>query len=154
MASRVLLFLAIAASAHGLQLGVAPRHAAIVMQAAAPQTKQKVQIKPKVGGGGGGGGGAPKAAAAKPKRKAHVEEVPLWKVLLLSDGEYVEDEVCEVLQNVIPEISNQRQAHEKFDEAQAQGKALLLTVPKELGEAYVEQLIRSEPMVFAEIEEE
>ena len=47
-----------------------------------------------------------------------------------------------------------RQASEKFDEAQAQGKALLITVPKELGEAYVEQLIRAEPMVYAEIEQD
>ena len=60
--------------------------------------------------------------------------------------------MCEVLLAVIPEIENRAQAGDKYQEAQASGKALLLTVPKEQAEHYVEQLIRSEPMVYGEIE--
>ncbi len=34
------------------------------------------------------------------------------------------------------------------------GKALLIVVPKEHAEGYVEILIRSDPMIYAEIEED
>lgn len=61
-----------------------------------------------------------------------------------------------VLHQVIPEIENLRQAQEKYDEAQKTGKALLLVVNKELGEAYVESLARCDPemIVYADLEEE
>ena len=61
-----------------------------------------------------------------------------------------------MLKDVIPEIENLRQAQEKYTEAQNTGKALLLVVNKELGEAYVQQLARHDPemIVFADIEEE
>jgi len=128
------------------------------MQGAAPQIAKPKTVTRQVTkgpGGGEGGGKGPEAAAAKPKRKAHVEDVPLWQVLLLGDEEYVEDDVCDVLVSVIPEIDNLRVATQKYDEAQKHGKSLLLVVPKELGEAYVEQLIRAEKaMVYAEIVEE
>ena len=78
----------------------------------------------------------------------------MWKVILLGDEEYEEDPVCEVLKAVIPEIDNLRQAAEKYQEAQATGKALLLVVPKEQAEHYVEQLVRADPMVYGSIEEE
>lgn len=103
----------------------------------------------------------------------------MWKVIMLGDEEYEEDAVCEVLLQaseylsllevphccfasscffyclqVIPEIGNLRQAQEKFKEAEVTGKAMLLVVPKEHAESYVEQLIRSDPMVYAEIEQE
>ena len=61
-----------------------------------------------------------------------------------------------MLHEVIPDIENHRQAQEKFTEAQAQGKALLIIVNKELGEHYVEQLARHDPemIVFADLEKE
>ena len=34
------------------------------------------------------------------------------------------------------------------------GKALLIVVPKEHAESYVEILVRSDPMIYAEIEED
>ena len=46
------------------------------------------------------------------------------------------------------------QAQEKYNEAQMTGKALLIVVPKEHAEGYVEILIRSDPMIYAEIEED
>ena len=70
------------------------------------------------------------------------------------DEEYEDDPVCEVLQVVIPDIENFKQAKEKYDEAESTGKSMLIVVPKERAEAYVEQLIRAEPMVYAESEEE
>ena len=83
-----------------------------------------------------------------------MEAEPMCKVIMLGDDEYEVDPVCEVLQTVIPDIENFKQAKEKYDECDSTGKAMLLVVPKEHAEAYVEQLIRAEPMVYAEIEEE
>ena len=104
-------------------------------QVGKPQQKQKVQN-------------------AKPAMKKDMEAEPMWKVTMLGDDEYEVDPVCEVLQTVIPDIENFKQAKEKYDECDSTGKAMLLVVPKEHAEAYVEQLIRAEPMVYAEIEEE
>ena len=116
------------------------------------QTKSKTFTQGGDGGGKGKGGGA--VETAKPITKRTTEECPMWKVLLLGDDEYEEDPVCEVLEAVMPNIENQRTAKEHYDEAQAHGKSMLIVVAQELAEAYVEQLQRADPMVFAEIEEE
>lgn len=128
--------------------------ARVVAAGAAPQiAKPKTIIKPKTGGAKPATPDQ-KLATAQPKLQRKSEDCPMWKVLLLGDEEYEEDPVCEVLLAVIPEIENRAQAGDKYQEAQASGKALLLTVPKEQAEHYVEQLIRSEPMVYGEIEED
>jgi len=74
----------------GVSGSAARRSVTIKAQLApAPQkTKQKVKTNDPGNGGKGGGGGAPSAAIAKPIRKAHTEDVPLYKVLLLGDDEY------------------------------------------------------------------
>ena len=95
-----------------------------------------------------------KVQNAKPAMKKDMAAEPMWKVVMLGDDEYECDPVCDVLMTVIPDIEKFQQAKEKYDEAESTGKAMLLVVPKEHAEAYVEQLIRAEPMVYAEIEEE
>merc|ERR1711924_153013 len=100
---------------------------------------------------------AQKVTPAKAVPKQQTEDVPMWKVILLGDDEYEEEPVCEVLKNVIPDIENIMQAKQKFAEAQGPaGKSLLIIVPQEHAEGYVEQLIRADPehLVFAEIEQE
>ena len=61
-----------------------------------------------------------------------------------------------MLMEVIPEIENLRQATERYQEAQKSGKSLLVVVPKEHAEMYVEQLARRDPeiIVYADIEED
>jgi len=167
MRSSIVLIATIVASTWALQLPAATRpqlRAALSatertqtwMQAAPAkpktQTKSKTFTQGGDGGGRGKGGGA--VETAKPITKRTVEECPMWKVLLLGDDEYEEDPVCEVLQAVMPNIENQRAAREHFDEAQAQGKSVLILVAEEIAEAYVEQLQRADPMVYAEIEED
>ena len=65
-------------------------------------------------------------------------------------------QVCSVLTSIIPDIANERQAQERYDEAQSTGKSLLTVVPQEHAEAIVEQLARCDPqmIVFAQCEEE
>ena len=50
--------------------------------------------------------------------------MPLWKVILLGDEEYIEDEVCPVLVAIIPDIENDRQAKEKYDDVTLTGHSL------------------------------
>lgn len=78
-----------------LQTSTARRAARPVAQLAPAPLKTRQKTFTTDGGGGKGGpGGAPTAAIAKPKRKAHTEDVPLYKVILLGDEEYEEDPVC------------------------------------------------------------
>ena len=56
--------------------------------------KPKTITRQKTGGpGGGGGGGAGAVQTAQPKLKRIVEDVPMWKVILLGDNEYEQDPV-------------------------------------------------------------
>ena len=163
MRTTVLALLALLAlGCNALRLGAAPivqRRALspICGATAQPETKTRTRQKTSDGGGkGGGGGGAPTAAVAKPKRKTHIEDVPMWKVILLGDDEYEEDSVCTVLHQVIPDIENQRQARERYEEAMSTGRSLLLIQPKEQAEFFVEQLARCDPqmVVYSKLEEE
>ena len=102
----LVLLVAAARPAHALLLGgvlrpstlptgaiTLTRCAPVKAQLAPAPTKTRQKTYTNDGGGGKGGGGAPSAAIAKPKRKAHTEEVPLYKVILLGDSEYEEDPV-------------------------------------------------------------
>lgn len=66
------------------------------------------------------------------------------------------DQVCSVLKSVIPDIENDRQAVERYNEAQMTGKSMLIVVPQEMAEHYVESLARADPemIVYAMCEEE
>ena len=97
-----LLLVALVAPVHALQLGVpaAVRPAATIsrasvhLQLAPAPLKQKTKQTTDGGGKGpGGGGGGAQLQIAKPKRKLEREDVPLFKVLLLGDAEYIEDNV-------------------------------------------------------------
>ena len=157
MSAKLLITLLLASTASALQV-----RTRVVMQAgpapAIAKPKTVTRQVTKGPGGGDGGGGSPAAAIARPKRKADTEDVPMWKVLLLGDDSYEENPeiVYEILKECIPEIPNLRDAQQRFEEAQKTGKSLLVSVPKEHGEMYVEQLARcnEEMIVYADIEEE
>ena len=98
----LLCLVALVAPIHALQLGVpaAVRPAATIfrasvhLQLAPAPLKQKTKQTTDGGGKGpGGGGGGAQLQIAKPKRKLEREDVPLFKVLLLGDAEYIEDNV-------------------------------------------------------------
>ena len=134
------------------------RCAAVRCQGAAP-AKQKTKQTTKTrdpGSGSRGGGGAGAAQVAKPKRKTHNEDMPLYKVILLSDDEYEQDPVCTTLRTVIPAIDNERQAMERYNEAMSTGRSLLIVVPEEHAYHYREQLMRCDPsmIVYSTVEEE
>ena len=81
------------------------------------------------------------------------EDAPRYKVLLLGDEEYEEEHVIERLVDVVDDV-DKKQSIEIFYSAQKGGKGLVGVYPLEVSEFYVEQLARSEPMIFSELEKE
>jgi ATP-dependent Clp protease adapter protein ClpS len=92
---------------------------------------------------------------AKPKvrKEQDIEDAPLYKVMLLGDEEYdvghIVTRLCEVMEDM-----DENLAATVFKSAQVAGKAMCGKYPLEHAELYVEQLLRSDPMIFAELEEE
>ncbi len=153
----LVLVVAACSSCSALQLGGAARcssRARVTMAGAAPAVPKTKTVTRTAPPQVGKPAQKQKVQNAKPAMKKESAPTPMWKVIMLGDEEYEVDPVCDVLKTVIPDIENFQQAKEKYDECESTGKAMLLVVPKEHAEAYVEQLIRAEPMVYAEIEEE
>lgn len=122
--------------------------------AAAPdatKTKQKVALKKesplqtKQAG---------KVDVAKPKRKTveELEELPMFKVVLLGDESYEQEHVCKALMDTVEDMDIKR-AEEVYKTAQQGGSALITILAQEPAEFVVEQLARKEPMIFSELEE-
>mmetsp|Transcript_13801 Transcript_13801/g.18432 ORF Transcript_13801/g.18432 Transcript_13801/m.18432 type:complete len:146 (+) Transcript_13801:51-488(+) len=126
------------------------------MRMAAPQlAKAKVSLKKDTVLAGPPQKAAGKTDAAKPKRKTvgDLEEVPMFKVFLLGDDDYDQEHICKSLCDIVEDM-NIKQAEEIFQQAQNGGQALICVVCKEHAEHYVEQLLRREPMIFSELEED
>ena len=87
------------------------------------------------------------------RREDDFEDAPLYKVMLLGDEEYEQEHVitrmCEILEDM-----DENNAATVFKQAQQGGKAMCGKYPYEHAELYKEQLIRSDPMIFSDIEEE
>eukprot|EP00551_Chaetoceros_affinis_P006671 CAMPEP_0203671186 /NCGR_PEP_ID=MMETSP0090-20130426/7040_1 /ASSEMBLY_ACC=CAM_ASM_001088 /TAXON_ID=426623 /ORGANISM="Chaetoceros affinis, Strain CCMP159" /LENGTH=173 /DNA_ID=CAMNT_0050536197 /DNA_START=108 /DNA_END=629 /DNA_ORIENTATION=- len=87
------------------------------------------------------------------RREEKFEDAPLFKVLLIGDEDYdqahVIERMCEILEDM-----DESQAASVFKSAQQSGKAMCGKYPLEHAEMYKEQLIRSDPMIFSDVEEE
>jgi ATP-dependent Clp protease adapter protein ClpS len=110
------------------------------------KTKEKVKQKEKI---------KRKARIDEPKsrRKEEFQDAPLFKVMLLGDDSYdighVVDRLCAIIEDL-----DEGAASTIFQQAQQEGKAMCGKYPMEHAEMYKEQLIRSDPMIFSDIEEE
>jgi len=115
--------------------------------------KQKVTLKSKAKVNPGPA--APKAKAAQPKTRSEVEteDAPRYKVLLIGDEEYAEEHVVDRMVDIVDDL-DKKQSIEIFYAAQKAGKGLVGVYPLEISEFYVEQLLRSEPIIFSELEKE
>ena len=92
-------------------------------------------------------------ADPKTRKEAEFEEPLLYKVMLLGDEEYDQGHTIQRLCEVMEDI-DEGLASTIFKSAQVAGKAMCGKYPLEHAEMYVEQLLRSDPMIFAELEEE
>jgi ATP-dependent Clp protease adaptor protein ClpS len=128
------------------------------MQLGAPQTKigrPKTSIQKSVGNVTATPEKEPEAgkgsAKARPKRKTQADEIPMYKVILLSDDEYEEGHVVTQLQKICQLSKNE--ASRVFIEAQSTGSSVVCVVPEEHAEFYAQQLKRADIYVTIEKDE-
>ena len=88
---------------------------------------------------------------AVPRRKTLADEVPMYKVILLGDEEYVEAHVVTQLQKTVQ--IQKAEATRIFREAQASGSSIVCVVCEEHAEFYAQQLKRQDIFVTIEKDE-
>ncbi|KAA8498635.1 ATP-dependent Clp protease adapter protein ClpS [Porphyridium purpureum] len=91
------------------------------------------------------------ASRAKPRRETEMEEIPMYKVILLGDEEYDEVHVVTQLMKIVQ--LEQIEATRIFGVAQATGSEIVVVVNEELAEFYVQQLKRQELYAIMERDE-
>ena len=77
----------------------------------------------------------------------------MYKVMLIGDEEYEQAHLITRITEVMEDIDENR-ASIVFQQAQQSGKSMCGKYPLEHAELYVEQLLRSDPMIYSELEEE
>ena len=87
------------------------------------------------------------------RRDDDFEDAPLFKLMLLADESYdaghVIDRMCAIVEDM-----DEGQAAEVYQQAEQEGKAMCGKYPYERAELFKEQLIRSDPMIYSDLEEE
>ena len=106
------------------------------------KTKQKVEIKKKI-----------KPAEPIQRREEEFQDAPMYKLMLISDNSYDATHVIERMCAIIDDM-DEDQASEVFKQAEMNGKAMCGKFPFERAELFKEQLQRSDPMIFSDMEEE
>jgi ATP-dependent Clp protease adapter protein ClpS len=128
---------------------VAPLHG---LAQPAVEIGQKTAIKQRVGEKTSTTIKATTIAKPKVRKEQEIEDAPMYKVMLLGDEEYnvahVVPRLCELMEDM-----DENMAGTVFKSAQVSGRAMCGKYPLEHAELYVEQLIRSDPMIFAELED-
>jgi ATP-dependent Clp protease adapter protein ClpS len=104
--------------------------------------KQKVTQKQKV-----------KSGEPVQRHEDEFQDAPMYKVMLLSDesydAEHVVTRMCAIMEDM-----DEDQAVTVYQQAMQSGKAMCGKYPFERAELFKEQLIRSDPMIFTDLEEE
>jgi ATP-dependent Clp protease adapter protein ClpS len=87
------------------------------------------------------------------KRNDDFQDAPMYKVMLLGDDGADPEHVIKRMCNVMDDM-DEDQAATVFQQAKAAGKAMCGKYPYERAELFKEQLLRSDPMIFVDLEEE
>lgn len=87
------------------------------------------------------------------RREEEFQDAPMFKVMLLEDdsydGEHVVTRLCAIMEDL-----DEDAAATVFQQAMQEGKAMCGKYPFEVAELYKEQLLRSDPMIFCDLEDE
>mmetsp|Transcript_25486 Transcript_25486/g.78543 ORF Transcript_25486/g.78543 Transcript_25486/m.78543 type:complete len:166 (+) Transcript_25486:182-679(+) len=117
------------------------------------QLKQKLSLKKTYSGGTDDNGGAEEKDREHSRQPTEdLEDPKMFNVMLLGDEDYSQEHVCKALLDVVEDIQI-KQAEEIFMQAQKGTVANICTTSQELGEHYVQQLARKDPMIFCELKE-
>mmetsp|Transcript_8290 Transcript_8290/g.17916 ORF Transcript_8290/g.17916 Transcript_8290/m.17916 type:complete len:164 (+) Transcript_8290:127-618(+) len=87
------------------------------------------------------------------RREEIFEEAPMYKLMLLGDESYDTAHVAERLCAIVDDM-DEDQATSVILQASKGGEAMCGKYPMEKAELYKEQLIRSDPMIYSDIEKE
>jgi ATP-dependent Clp protease adapter protein ClpS len=112
------------------------------LQKTETKTKEKQQIKKKA-----------QVDEPKSRRKEEFQDAPLYRVMLLGDDSYDIGHVIERMCAIMEDLDEDA-ASKIYQQAQQKGKAMCGKYPLEHAEMYKEQLIRSDPMIFSDLEDE
>jgi len=87
------------------------------------------------------------------RREEDFQDAPMFKVMLIGDESYeqahVMQRICEIMEDM-----DENQAATVYKQAKQAGKAMCGKYPLEIAEMYAEQLVRSDPMIYADVEDE
>lgn len=87
------------------------------------------------------------------RREEKFEDAPMFKLILIDDDEYDPAHVIERMCAIIDDM-DEDQASTVVKQAGVSGKAMCGKYPFERAELFKEQLQRSDPMIFSDLEEE
>jgi ATP-dependent Clp protease adapter protein ClpS len=87
------------------------------------------------------------------RREDDFQEAPMYKLMLLADNGYDPEHVILRMCAVVEDLDEDA-ASTIFQQAQQNGKAMCGKYPFERAELYKEQLLRSNPMIFSEMEDD
>jgi ATP-dependent Clp protease adapter protein ClpS len=87
------------------------------------------------------------------RRDEEFQDAPMFKLMLLGDDSYDVSHVIERMCAIMEDM-DEDQAATVFKAAKQSGKAMCGKYPFERAELFKEQLIRSTPMIFSDLEEE
>ncbi len=87
------------------------------------------------------------------RREDDFEDAPLFKLMLIGDDAYDQAHVIERMCEIMDDM-DENQAASVFKIAQQGGSAMCGKYPLEHAEMYKEQLIRSDPMIYGDVEED
>jgi len=87
------------------------------------------------------------------RREEDFQDAPLYKLMLLEDNSYDAEHVITRMCAICEDLDEDA-ASTIYQQAQQEGKAMCGKYPFEVAELYKEQLLRSDPMIFADMEEE
>jgi ATP-dependent Clp protease adapter protein ClpS len=87
------------------------------------------------------------------RRDEDFEDAPMFKLMLLGDESYDPEHVITRICAIMDDMDEDG-ASTAYKQAQAKGKAMCGKYPFERAELFKEQLLRSTPMIFADLEDE
>ena len=87
------------------------------------------------------------------RRDEDFQDAPMYKLMLLEDDGYDPEHVITRMCAIVDELDEDA-ASTIFQQAMQEGKAMCGKYPFERAELFKEQLLRSDPMIFADLEEE
>ncbi len=87
------------------------------------------------------------------RRDEEFQEAPMFKLMLIGDDSYDPSHVIERMCAIVDDM-DEDQASTIVQQANQVGKAMCGKYPFEKAELFKEQLIRSDPMIFSDLEEE